>query len=66
MERRDALKSAAALLSGGFATFGIAAAPLSRKPNSQPPRLPFPYLQTGDRTTLFYKDWGTGDTAVRN
>jgi len=64
VERRDALKSAAVLLSGSLATIGIAAAPSSPKPHSQPPRLPFPYLQTDDRTTLFYKDWGTGDTAV--
>ena len=61
MERRDALKSAAALLGSGVATLAIAAPPAARKPRSQPS---FPYLQTSDRTTLFYKDWGTGDTAV--
>jgi non-heme chloroperoxidase len=62
VERRDALKSAVAL-----ATFGItgSAAPAHSAALSRPSRPSFPYIQTTDRTTLFYKDWGTGgDTAV--
>lgn len=63
MKRRDALKSTVALLSSGtLATLGAAATP--RTPQSRPPHAPFPYLQANDRTTLFYKDWGTGDAAV--
>jgi pimeloyl-ACP methyl ester carboxylesterase len=61
VERRDALKSAAVLLGGGVATFASAAPSAARKPHPQPS---FPYVQTSDRTTLFYKDWGTGDEAV--
>jgi non-heme chloroperoxidase len=61
VQRRDALKSAAVLLGGGVASFGSAAPPAARKPHSHPS---FPYIQTSDRTTLFYKDWGTGDDAV--
>ncbi len=36
-----------------------------QRPQISPARqAPFPYLATGDRTTLFYKDWGQGEPAM--
>jgi non-heme chloroperoxidase len=65
MRRRQVLRTAASLL----ATAGLVcgsnkvparpAAPLPRKT-----RIPFPFLEIDNRTTLFYKDWGSGGTPV--
>jgi non-heme chloroperoxidase len=61
MERREALKIAAATLVGG----GLTTSPRSdaaRQRSSRPAS--FPFLQTGDQTKLFYRDWGQGAPAV--
>jgi pimeloyl-ACP methyl ester carboxylesterase len=61
MKRRNALQTAVALL-------GVVSAPTVQPKVSLPgTRQPqFPYLETGDRTRLFYKDWGgaTGPVVV--
>ncbi len=61
MERREALRIAAATLVGGHlatSSRSDAAQQRSSRPAS------FPLLQTGDHTKLFYKDWGQGAPAV--
>jgi non-heme chloroperoxidase len=61
MQRRNALKAAATLLAGaGASSIAIGSA---KRPSAQNPvtkRLAFPYLEVGERATLFYKDWGMG------
>jgi len=65
MKRRDALKCAATLLAGtGFASIVNRASALSNPPNSTRKRASFPYLETNERTILFYKDWGRGEHVV--
>jgi non-heme chloroperoxidase len=65
MQRRRVLKTAATLLAGAgltsIADDGIARPEPKRSTIDRPP---FPYLQTAERTTLFYKDWGRGDAVV--
>jgi non-heme chloroperoxidase len=64
MERRNALKAAALVAAAGAAAIADAAAarPGPRSPAMRRP--PLPYLATGERTNLFYKDWGAGEPAV--
>lgn len=57
MQRRNALKAAATLLAGaGVSSIasGSVKRPSERTPTAK--RLEFPYLQVGERTTLFYRD----------
>jgi non-heme chloroperoxidase len=65
MQRRNMLTAAAAVLSGtGFASIvDVTSARTSpQKLTTNRPR--FPYLEVGERATLFYKDWGHGDPVV--
>jgi hypothetical protein len=58
MQRRNALKAAATLLAGAGVS-SIANGSVKR-PSAQYPatkRSRFPYLEVGERTTLFFKDW---------
>ena len=65
MQRRNALQAAATLLAGAsFASIVNEASATPKTHNSETNRVRFPYLETGERTTLFYKDWGSGETAV--
>src|SRR3981081_1877644 len=65
MERRKELKATATLLAGGgFTSIANDASARPRPPHSSTKRTPFPYLETGERATLFYKDWGPGETKV--
>jgi pimeloyl-ACP methyl ester carboxylesterase len=64
MQRRAVLTAATTLLaSAGCASLGneVAARSSQHVANG---RVPFPYLETGPRATLFYKDWGSGERAV--
>jgi hypothetical protein len=65
MERRNALKATATLLAGaGFTSIANDALARPRSHHSSNERTPFPYLETGERATLFYKDWGPGEPKV--
>ena len=65
MQRRNALKVAATLLAGaGFTSIVKEASAWPRAQKLPNKRVPFPYLETGERTTLFYKDWGRGEPVV--
>jgi non-heme chloroperoxidase len=64
VDRRSALKATGALLTVSSAAVAQAA-PARRRTELTPFRsLSFPYIQTADRTTLFYKDWGSGEPVV--
>lgn len=65
MQRRNALRATATLLAG--ASFGAIADAAPAPHRSRDPALNrsrFPYVDAGDRTTLFYKDWGSGERVV--
>jgi non-heme chloroperoxidase len=65
MERRKVLQAAATLLAGaGFTPIANDALARSKPHSSSTKRTPFPYLETGERSTLFYKDWGPGEPKV--
>ena len=66
MQRRMALKAAATLIAGGGGLVSIGKEALSRPSQLSSTRapLPFPYLATAERTTLFYKEWGAGERTV--
>jgi len=65
MQRRNALKAAATLLAGAtFASVTDDAFARSSTRNSARKRASFPYLETSERSTLFYKDWGQGEPVV--
>src|SRR5260370_27188653 len=65
MESRKALKAAAAVLAGaGFTSISNDALARPKPHDSSTKRTPLPYLETGDRATLFYKDWGPGEPKV--
>jgi non-heme chloroperoxidase len=65
MQRRNALKAAASLLAGaGILVAGKQQAHAEPGPRAGAGRSRFPFLETGDRTTLFYKDWGAGKPVV--
>jgi pimeloyl-ACP methyl ester carboxylesterase len=62
MERRQILKATATVLAGaGFTSMANEASARRKPPDSSTMRAPFPYLQTAERATLFYKDWGRGE-----
>jgi non-heme chloroperoxidase len=65
LHRRKALSAAVTLLAGaGFASVASVASARPRSQNSVTRWTRFPFLERGDRTTLFYKDWGSGDPTV--
>jgi pimeloyl-ACP methyl ester carboxylesterase len=65
MRRRQALQTAALLLAApGLTSVASEAAAKPEAPRPRVSGIPFPFLETGERTTLFYRDWGSGDTVV--
>src|ERR1700730_18627375 len=65
MQRRNVLRAAGTLLAGAScASIGNEASARSSHQHVATKRIPFPYLETGERTTLFYKDWGSGEHVV--
>ena len=64
MDRRIALKAAGALLTAGSVPLVRGASESRRMEVRRAQASPFPYIQTSDRTTLFYKDWGSGEPVV--
>jgi non-heme chloroperoxidase len=65
MQRRNVLRATAALLAGGgLNLIGKKASSRSGFPSRTSKPLPFPYLVTAERTTLFYRDWGAGERTV--
>jgi non-heme chloroperoxidase len=65
MQRRNALQAAATLFTGAsLASIANATSAVANSPNPEIKRVRFPYLETSNRTTLFYKDWGSGENAV--
>jgi non-heme chloroperoxidase len=58
MQRRHLLQA----LASAAAVRGSVKGASNRTQNGKP--IPFPYIQTGDRTSLFYKEWGTGRPVV--
>jgi non-heme chloroperoxidase len=64
VDRRIALKAAGALLTAGSVPVVRGASESRRMEGRRAQASPFPYIQTSDRTTLFYKDWGSGEPVV--
>ena len=64
MDRRIALKAAGALLTAGSVPVVRGTSESRRMEVRRAQASPFPYIQTSDRTTLFYKDWGSGEPVV--
>ena len=65
MERRNVLYGAATMLAGAaLPSIGNepSARPQPRNSLARPAR--FPYLETGERTSLFCKDWGSSERVV--
>jgi non-heme chloroperoxidase len=65
MLRRTALKATATLIAGADAA-SVSDNALARpqEQRSATRRTTFPYLDTAARTTLYYKDWGSGEHVV--
>jgi non-heme chloroperoxidase len=64
VDRRIALKAAGALLTAGSVPVVRGTSESRRMEVRRAQASPFPYIQTSDRTTLFYKDWGSGEPVV--
>jgi pimeloyl-ACP methyl ester carboxylesterase len=64
MQRRDALKAAATVLSGAAFPIAEGASAPSRSRHTAVKPSRFPYVEAGERVTLFYKDWGSSEHIV--
>jgi len=63
MQRRNALKATAAMLTGACVS-SVAIGSSKRTKTESTAQSRFPFLEVDERTTLFYKDWGKGESAV--